>query len=169
MAKRNIFILVTLLIILLALLIIAQLNKSEVICWPACEPKINQPPVVSTSSGPIIRNDGSNFRNLSVKAGDTISSPLVITGEVSDGWFFEASFPVVLVNWDGLIIGEGLATAKGDWMTADYVPFEATLEFSKPANPTNQDFLKRGAIIFQKDNPSGLPQFDAAYELPISF
>lgn len=123
----------------------------------------------ATSSGPIIRNDGSNFRNLSVKEGDTITSPLKITGEISDGWFFEGSFPIILVDWDGRIIAEVPAQAKSDWMTTNFVPFEAELKFIKPVNPTNQDYAKRGAIIFKKDNPSGLPQYDAAYELSIRF
>lgn len=113
--------------------------------------------------------NSENFIHLSLRPGDKISSPLKISGEVRGNWFFEASFPVVLVNWDGLIIAEGLAKAKGDWMTTNFVPFETELKFIKPANPTNQDYAKKGAIIFQKDNPSGLSQHDKAYELPIKF
>lgn len=123
----------------------------------------------ATLSGPIIRNDGSNFRNLSVKEGETITSPLKVTGEVSDGWFFEGSFPVTLVDWDGRIIADAPAQAKGDWMTTGFVPFEVELKFVKPANPTNQDYAKRGAIIFKKDNPSDRRDLDAAYELPVRF
>lgn len=109
------------------------------------------------------------FLYLNIKPGDTISSPLKITGESGGGWFFEGSFPVMLVNWDGLIIAEGLAKAKGDWMTTNFVPFEAELKFTKPNNPNNQDFMTKGAIIFKKDNPSGLPANDKAYELPVTF
>lgn len=109
------------------------------------------------------------FLHLNIRPGDTVTSPLKINGESGGGWFFEGSFPVVLVNWDGLIIAEGLAKAKNDWMTEKFVPFEAELKFVKPANPTNQDYAKKGAIIFRKDNPSGLPQHDKAYELPIKF
>lgn len=109
------------------------------------------------------------FLHLNVRPGDTITSPLKITGESGGGWFFEGSFPVVLVDWDGLIIAEGLAKAKGDWMITSFVPFEAELKFIKPANPTNQDYATKGAIIFKKDNPSGLPQNDKAYELPVRF
>src|SRR3989338_6962652 len=49
----------------------------------------------------------------------TIESPLTITGEARGNWFFEASFPVVLTNWDGLIFAQGVAQAKSDWMTTD--------------------------------------------------
>lgn len=40
-----------------------------------------------------------------------IKSPLVIKGQARGFWFFEADFPVVLTDWDGLIIGEGIAVA----------------------------------------------------------
>lgn len=94
---------------------------------------------------------------------EEILSPLLIKGEARGSWFFEASFPVVLVNWDGLIIAEGYATAQSDWMTEDFVPFEVVLEFIKP------EYSNRGALILQKDNPSGLPENDNALEIPILF
>lgn len=109
------------------------------------------------------------FRNLNIRPGQTISSPLSLTGEARGYWFFEGDFPIVLVNWNGLIIGEGLAQAQSDWMTVDFVPFVAEIRFTKPTNPTNQDYARRGAIIFQKSNPSGLSTHDSAYELPINF
>lgn len=96
-------------------------------------------------------------------ANSQISSPLTFSGLARGTWFFEGSFPVSIVNWDGLIIGEGYATASGEWMTEDYVPFSGTLTFDKPA------YGDRGAIIFQKDNPSGLPENDNALEISIRF
>ena len=92
-----------------------------------------------------------------------ISSPLTIKGEARGNWYFEASFPVILTNWDGLIIAEGIAQAKGDWMTTDFVPFEATLTFTVDKNT----YSNRGSLILRKDNPSGLPQNDNALEIPI--
>ena len=94
---------------------------------------------------------------------DIISSPLVITGEARGLWYFEASFPIVLVNWDGLIIAQGIATAQGEWMTTDFVPFEETIQFTKP------DYGERGALIFQKDNRSVLQENDDSLEIPIRF
>ncbi len=92
-----------------------------------------------------------------------IASPLVVTGRARGSWYFEASFPVVLVNWDGLIIAEGVATADGEWMTEEFVPFRATLEFVTP------DYGERGTIILQKHNASGLPEHDDALEVPVRF
>lgn len=92
-----------------------------------------------------------------------ITSPLVIEGKARGNWFFEGSFPVVLTNWDGLIIANGIATAQSDWMTDEFVEFKAELTFDKPIYKNN------GSLILQKDNPSGLPENDDALALPILF
>lgn len=107
------------------------------------------------------------IRGISVSAGDRVSSPLTVTGEARGFWFFEASFPVVLVDWDGRIIAEHYATAEGEWMTEEFVPFSFTLEFDTPPGPGGP--INRGALILQRDNPSGLPENDAAVEIPIIF
>ena len=98
-----------------------------------------------------------------------VGSPLILTGEARGYWFFEASFPVSLTNWDGLIIAEGIATAQGEWMTEDFVPFTAELTFVTPYIEGTQEFMKRGTLILKKDNPSGLPENDNALEIPIRF
>lgn len=94
-----------------------------------------------------------------------IQSPLTIKGEARGYWFFEASFPVILTNWDGLIIAQGIATANENWMTEDFVPFEATLNFIVDENV----YSNKGTLILKKDNPSGLPENDDALEIPILF
>ncbi len=96
-------------------------------------------------------------------ANTVISSPLVVKGEARGNWFFEASFQVFLTDWDGLIIAEGIATAEGEWMTTDFVPFTATLNFIKPS------YGATGSLILKKDNPSGLPQYDDALEITVKF
>lgn len=94
-----------------------------------------------------------------------VQSPLVITGEARGSWFFEASFPVTLIGQDGSKIAEGIATAKSEWMTPEFVPFEATLIFTK-SNVANN---KKGMLILRKDNPSGLPEHDDSLEIQIVF
>jgi hypothetical protein len=98
-----------------------------------------------------------------------ISSPLTITGKARGNWFFEATFPVLLTNWDGLIIAEGFATAESDWMTTEFVPFKATLDFVSPYGDGTEDFMKRGSLILKKDNPSGLQEYDNSLEIPVRF
>lgn len=100
--------------------------------------------------------------------GEVIHSPLVVKGQARGVWFFEASFPLILVDWDGKMIAEGYAQAQADWMTTSYVPFEGTLEFISPAMQATEPF-NRGALILQKDNPSGLPENDDAVEVPVKF
>lgn len=94
-----------------------------------------------------------------------IKSPLTIKGEARGYWFFEASFPVVLTDWDGLIIAQGIATSKSEWMTSEFVPFEAVLTFTVDKNA----YSNRGTLILRKDNPSGLPEHDDALEIPVVF
>jgi hypothetical protein len=96
-------------------------------------------------------------------SGASVSSPVTITGEVPGSWSFEATFPVVLVDWDGRIIAEGPAHLTGDWMTEELVAFTVTLEFEKPTVKNN------GALILRTDNPSGLPANDDAIEIPVVF
>ncbi len=102
----------------------------------------------------------------SPQAGDEIGSPLTVRGEARGNWFFEASFPIVLTDWDGKIIAESHAQAKSEWMTEDFVPFEGTLVFEAPDKTAVSN---RGALILKKDNPSGLPRNDDALEIPIMF
>ena len=104
------------------------------------------------------------IRNINIEAGDSISSPITITGEARGYWFFEASFPIIIVDWDGRIIAEHYATAEGDWMTEEFVPFTATVEFE---TPSAIGIINRGAIILKNDNLSGLPENDRALEIPI--
>jgi hypothetical protein len=97
------------------------------------------------------------------QANALVTSPLTIHGEARGMWYFEASFPVVLTDWDGKIIAEGHADAQSDWMTEDFVPFTAILTFTKPA------YGERGTLVLKKDNPSGLPEHYAALEIPVRF
>ncbi len=110
---------------------------------------------------------------ISPKAEEFITSPLEISGQARGNWFFEATFPVVLTNWDGLIIAEHYATANppdgGDWMTEEFVPFKASLNFENPYKEGDPDFMRRGSLILQKSNPSGLPEFDDALEITVYF
>jgi hypothetical protein len=103
----------------------------------------------------------------SPKPGDAISSPLSVSGQAPNSWYFEASFPIVVTDWDGLIIGEGHAQAQSDWTIPGRVPFKATIQFIKSS--CTSDYCGRGSVILKKDNPSGLPQYDASVEIPVRF
>ena len=98
----------------------------------------------------------------SPRPNDSITSPLKISGEARGTWYFEASFPVVLLDGDGNVIAQHYAQAQTDWMTENFVPFESDLTFTKPTT-------KNGSLILKKDNPSGLPEYDDELIIPISF
>lgn len=95
-----------------------------------------------------------------------VSSPLTVSGEARGYWFFEADFPVMLTDWDGKIIAQGIAHADADWMTTEFVPFTATLTFDTA--DISGGYSSKGTLILQKDNPSGLPEHDDALEIPVT-
>jgi hypothetical protein len=96
------------------------------------------------------------------QANQEISTPLLIKGQARGYWFFEASFPIELQDSDKVTIATGIAQAKGEWMTTDFVLFEAQLDFKRPLS-------KNGYLVLKKDNPSGEPQNDDQLILPIMF
>lgn len=105
---------------------------------------------------------------------EKISSPLEIKGEARGTWFFEGSFMVLLTNWDGLIIAEGVAqmdASEETWMTEDMVDFNANLEYENPALSGSEidHFSRRGSLIFKRANPSGLAENDEAIEFVVNF
>jgi hypothetical protein len=95
--------------------------------------------------------------------GATVHSPLTITGKARGSWYFEASAPVELRDQTGTVIAQGHITAQGDWMTANFVPFSATLTFTKPAVGTT------GTLVLKNDNPSGDPSRQKELDIPVSF
>lgn len=96
------------------------------------------------------------------KSDEFIASPLLINGRARGYWYFEASFPIRIFDDNGIELGVAVAQAGGEWMTEDFVPFAAILEFKKPST-------ERGVLVLQKDNPSGLPEHDAELRIPIAF
>lgn len=98
----------------------------------------------------------------SPRPNQTIQSPLVIKGQARGSWFFEASFPIQLIDENGEVVAQGSAQAQSDWMTDNFVPFKAELDF--PFSLSG-----KGILILKKDNPSGLPQYDEEIKIPVIF
>lgn len=93
-------------------------------------------------------------------AGQTVSSPLNLFGQAVGGWYFEASFPVELVDGQGSTIARSYVQAQSDWQTVSLVPFRGELNYQLAATTT-------GKLIFKKDNPSGLPENDQSFTVPV--
>lgn len=138
-------------------------------CVPVCFFNFENKEVadIQSSSSDDGSTEGYNYKNLVILeeplAESKIMSPLLVEGRARGSWFNEASFPVYLTNWDGLVIAEGIAQAKGDWMTEGFVDFSVTLEFTGP------QLYDRASLILKKDNPSGLPENDDAFEVALTF
>ncbi|MEK7654424.1 MAG: Gmad2 immunoglobulin-like domain-containing protein [Patescibacteria group bacterium] len=96
------------------------------------------------------------------KTGEMAVSPLSISGKARGYWYFEASFPVRLLDGNSKLLALKPAQAEDNWMTEEFVPFSVTLEFEKPETET-------GTLILQKDNPSGLPEHDDELRIPVRF
>lgn len=115
-----------------------------------------------------VRDIGNEFemadqiRINSPRPGETVSSSLSIAGEARGYYFFEASFPIILIAEDGTVLVESFATAGGEWMTTEFVPFTANLTFNKGTH-------SRGRLLLKRDNPSDLPENDATLEVPVKF
>ena len=93
---------------------------------------------------------------------DIVFGPMEIRGQARGAWYFEASFPVRLLDGNGKELAVKPAQADGDWMTEEFVPFTETLTFETPTTPT-------GTLILQKDNPSGLPEKADELRVPVRF
>ncbi len=108
----------------------------------------------------IVHND--MIRVIEPTVGQLVSSPLTIRGEARGTWYFEADFPVRIEDTNGNELGRHYATAQGDWMTEEYVPFTSELIFTTPTT-------EFGILILEKDNPSGLSEHADQVEIPVRF
>jgi hypothetical protein len=93
---------------------------------------------------------------------DLIKSPVTIEGEARGTWYFEASFPIKIFDANGKQLGMIPAQAQTDWMTTKFVPFKAVLQFETSTT-------KKGTLVLEKDNPSGLSQNADQLTIPIYF
>ncbi len=84
-----------------------------------------------------------------------------VLGQARGTWYFEASFPVQLLDTNGKILVTAIAHAQGDWMTTDFVPFVA--EIAVP-----ESYIGPAVLLLKKDNPSGIPENDASIAFPIT-
>lgn len=128
---------------------------------PGGEPNVNQ---LTNANTNINSNTNQTTQNKNIivskpAAYEEITSGYTIEGQAA-GWYFEAVFPIKLLDATGKEIVTAQAQAQSDWMTSDYVPFKATMNFSI-------DKDQNGTLVFMKDNPSGLPENDQKYGLPI--
>lgn len=84
-----------------------------------------------------------------------------VVGKARGMWYFEASFPVKVLDRDGKVLAQVPAQAQGEWMTSEFVPFKVDIQVP-------DSYIGPATLVLQKDNPSGLPQNDASISFPIT-
>lgn len=132
----------------------------------ACaRPAGDVPPAIVDSSAAAAPAAGldSMIRLVSPLPGAIVASPLTVSGEARGRWYFEASFPVRLLDADGRELAVAPAQAQGEWMTPEFVPFETRLTFVAPAGGG------AGTLVLEKDNASGLPEHADERRIPVRF
>ncbi len=107
-------------------------------------------------------NTSDQIKVLKPEPYQEIKSPLLIEGEARGTWYFEATFPIKLMDANGNLMATHYAQAQGEWMTEYFVPFAAQLKFKKPATDT-------GILVLEKNNPSGFTENDASIKIPVKF
>lgn len=93
--------------------------------------------------------------------GAVVGKKFSVRGTARGNWYFEASFPVEVLDKDGKRLAIVPAQAQGEWMTTEFVPFVAEL-----AVP--QSYLGPATLVLHKDNPSGLPKHEASVSFPVT-
>lgn len=123
-----------------------------------------QEEAVSPADSPTVTNDDANKIIINAPTPDSdVTTPLTVSGEARGWWFFEATFPVTMLAGDGTLLWQGYATAEGDWMTEDFVPFTTTIDYTLPVGVSEQP----ARLVFYKANPSGLEENADTFEVPI--
>ncbi len=99
---------------------------------------------------------------LSPNLSQPFKSPQRIVGLIDKSWVFEGSFPIKLFDSQNKILFDGIASAP-NWLEGEekLTDFSATLKFSTTS--------LRGYLKIKNDNPSGLPQNDKNFNIPIIF
>lgn len=157
--KNALILLIVLLIFAGAAMVIYFYWQETIPAGPEAEAPTT--PVEGTPDDTIERAE-EDVRLFEPVANQVVTSPLMIRGEAKGAWFFEASFPVYLYDSEGEEIGSAIAMTTEDWMTEDYVYFEATMNFEEP----DTDY---GELVLRKDNPSGLPENDDELRINVAF
>src|SRR3989338_4324891 len=93
-----------------------------------------------------------NVRVFSPVPGAAVSRQFTVLGEARGSWFFEASFPIKVVDANNNQVGTGIAMTADNWMTTEFVPFSAQVTVENYSGPAT--------IVLLKDNPSGLPELE---------
>ena len=94
-------------------------------------------------------------------SGAVTGKEFTVTGKARGTWYFEASFPLQILDKNGKVLVAIPAQAQSDWMTENFVPFKATIKVPST-------YIGPATLVLRKDNPSGLPEHEASISFPIT-
>lgn len=123
---------------------------------PSSEPALNEGGLVDDIS----QDNTDMIKVLSPLRNTIVSGPIEIRGEARGGWYFEADFPIKLYDSAGNLLASAVASAQSDWMTEDFVPFKATIDYTLLEESD-------GVLVLEKDNPSGLVENHDEIRVPL--
>jgi hypothetical protein len=120
------------------------------------------PAVAPAPSSPVYTNASADLITATLPfPGAVTGKTFSVIGQARGMWFFEASFPIEVIDKNGVVLATAVAQAQGEWMTENFVPFKA--EVSVP-----ESYIGPATLVLKKDNPSGLPEHDASMSFPIT-
>lgn len=93
--------------------------------------------------------------------GATVGSSFTLSGQARGNWYFEASFPIQVLDTNQNVLVNTFVMAQGEWMTEDFVPFNTTITVPN-------GYTGPATLVLHKDNASGLPEHDASISFPIT-
>jgi hypothetical protein len=105
-------------------------------------------------------SSGMIFVNLPFP-GAVTGKKFTVVGKARGMWYFEAGFPIEVLDKDAKSIATGIGRAQGDWTTTEFVPFST--EITIP-----DSYQGEATLILKNDNPSGLPENEASVSFPIT-
>lgn len=93
--------------------------------------------------------------------GAVVGKSFSVIGMARGTWFFEASFPVEVIDKNGKTLAKGFAQAEGEWMTENFVLYKGDIKVP-------DTYIGPATLVLRKDNASGLPEHDASISFPIT-
>lgn len=142
-------------------MVLAMALISSVLIWKTSESIVYGSVASATGSGGLKSESSKSLKVFEPKPLSKIESPLKISGRARGTWYFEASFPIKIVDEDFNVLGQGNANALSDWMTEAMVPFEALIDFDSRG-------VDSGFIILSEDDPSGMGN-PKSVKIPVTF
>lgn len=112
-----------------------------------------------------VNQNESGVKVTTPAANAKVTSPLRVAGTVPADWFFEGQLMIKLLDEKRNLIAQGVGqeTVPGSWQMERGGPleFEGKIIFTTSA--------KSGFLVIGADNPSGLPENEKNFEVPVSF